>query len=150
MMYRASVSFFSPPRHHQSNNDKKTHPTDEKEETNAPTKSGKTMFSIKAPTVKFLPNLSHDLTDWLSFPNKPQDNVILNSITLPFKWLLWTSKGLAGLPPNQNMRERLCNQSTSLGSVAGLYLVIAISAFLVPPGTTTHKSKPCFFLNSDF
>ncbi len=100
--------------------------------------SGRSQRSLKSihnfsGTINFIPTLGHNLTDWLSFPEHSQHNAILNSITLPFKWLLWTSKGLTGLPPNQNMRQRMCNQAASLGSVAGLFLVVAISGFLVPP-----------------
>lgn len=86
-------------------------------------------------SVKFVPSVGHSLDEWLDIPEHPghTSGIIFNSITLPFKWLLWTSKALAALPPHQSLRERLCNQSASLGSVAGLFLVIAISAFFVPP-----------------
>jgi hypothetical protein len=85
--------------------------------------------------LKFIPHMGHTLEAWMDFPTDTADNsgILINSITLPFKWVLWTTKGLAGLPPHQSLRERLCNQSASLGSVAGLYLVIAISAFFIPP-----------------
>ena len=88
-----------------------------------------------ASQSRFVPAVGNTLEDWLSIPQDPgkSSSIFFNSVTLPFKWLLWTSKALAGLPPHQSLRERLCNQSASLGSVAGLFLVIAISAFFVPP-----------------
>ncbi len=88
-----------------------------------------------ASQSRFVPAVGNTLEEWLSIPQDPANpsSIIFNSVTLPFKWLLWTSKALAGLPPHQSLRERLCNQSASLGSVAGLFLVIAISAFFVPP-----------------
>lgn len=90
--------------------------------------------------IKFVPKLGHALEDWIDLPvdHDQKTNIIFNSVTLPFKWLLWTSKALAGLPPHQSLRERLCNQSASLGSVAGLFLVIAISAYFIPP-----SKDPC-------
>jgi hypothetical protein len=53
------------------------------------------------PTAtKILPTVGHKLSDWLEFPaDEGRHSVIVNSFTLPFKWLLFTSKGLAGLPP---------------------------------------------------
>jgi hypothetical protein len=85
--------------------------------------------------LKFVPKMGHDLEDYIDLPDDHHNSsgIIFNSLTLPFKWVMWTSKSLAGLPPHQSLRERLCNQSTSLGSVAGLYLVIAISGFFTPP-----------------
>ena len=85
-------------------------------------------------TFRFVPTIAHELSDWLDFPVGKTNGVLFNSITLPFKWLLWTNKSLAALTPDSNVRERLCNQSLSLGSVAGLYLVISVAAFLTPPG----------------
>lgn len=93
-------------------------------------------------TFRFVPAVSHDLTDWLAFPVGQKGSVFLNSLTLPFKWLLWTHKSLAALTPDADVRQRLCNQSQSLGSVAGLYLVIAVSAFLMPPG----ECSSCIFI----
>jgi hypothetical protein len=73
---------------------------------------------------------------WINYPEREKSDFVTfwNSLTLPIRWLLWTSKGLAGLPYTDNMRERLCDQAAALGSVAGLYVVVAITAFLVPPG----------------
>ena len=85
-------------------------------------------------SILILPKMEHNLEDWLNFPTEPTKYTFLNSATLPFKWLLWTSKGLASLSPNEDMRTRLSNQSSLLGNVAALYLVVAISAFLNPPG----------------
>lgn len=84
----------------------------------------------------FIPTIGHAMEDWTTIPEDHHESsgIIFNSITLPFKWVVWTSKALSGLPPHQSLRERLCNQSASLGSVAGLYLVIAISGFFLPPG----------------
>lgn len=85
--------------------------------------------------LKFIPKMGHALEDWINLPEDHHNSsgILFNSLTLPLKWVMWTSKSLAGLPPHQNLRERLCNQSASLGSVAGLYLVVAISGFFVPP-----------------
>lgn len=107
-------------------------------------------FNRKAKSfaaMKFIPKLGHSLDDWIDLPidHDQKTNIIFNSITLPFKWLLWTSKALAGLPPHQSLRERLCNQSASLGSVAGLFLVIAISAFFIPPSKKTHACNSSAF-----
>lgn len=98
-----------------------------------------------ASQSKFVPSVGHTLEDWLSIPQDPGSSsaVFFNSVTLPFKWLLWTSKALAGLPPHQSLRERLCNQSSSLGSVAGLFLVIAISAFFMPPSKLSSLLLNC-------
>jgi hypothetical protein len=91
-------------------------------------------------SIKFVPGHDYTFDSWVNFPTaeKSDFEVAVNSLTLPLKWLLWTNKGLSGLPKNQCLRERLCNQSTSLGSVAGLYLVIAISGFFMPPSKHLH------------
>jgi hypothetical protein len=87
-------------------------------------------------SFNFIPKIGHAMEDWTTIPDDHHESsgIFFNSVTLPFKWVVWTSKALSGLPPHQSLRERLCNQSASLGSVAGLYLVIAISGFFLPPG----------------
>jgi hypothetical protein len=87
-------------------------------------------------TFNFIPKGGSAMEDWTTIPDDHHESsgIFFNSVTLPFKWVVWTSKALSGLPPHQSLRERLCNQSASLGSVAGLYLVIAISGFFIPPG----------------
>lgn len=93
--------------------------------------------------LKFVPKMGHALEDYINLPEDHHNSsgILFNSLTLPLKWVMWTSKSLAGLPPHQSLRERLCNQSTSLGSVAGLYLVVAISAFFVPPRKPSELTK---------
>jgi hypothetical protein len=95
-------------------------------------------------TFKFTPAMGNTFDDWIRLPTGTEfsSGILFNSITLPLKWVVWTTKGLAGLPPHQSLRERLCNQSSSLGSVAGLYLVIAISAFFLPPSKSVTSSLP--------
>jgi len=73
------------------------------------------------------------LEEWLDFPTD-RTWVLLNVLTLPFIWLLHTNKAMAGLDPTtKTIRERMCNQTSILGTVAGLFLVCAIAGFLQPP-----------------
>jgi hypothetical protein len=58
------------------------------------------LTQVLPTSTKILPKVGHKLSDWLEFPtDEGRHSVMLNSFTLPFKWLLFTSKGLAGLPP---------------------------------------------------
>lgn len=123
-----------------NNKNSKVHPNNVTDsDTNVSNKSPTGQFNQRNKSfaaMKFIPKLGHALNDWIDLPTDydQSSSIIFNSITLPFKWLLWTTKALAGLPPHQSLRERLCNQAASLGNVAGLFLVIAISAFFMPPG----------------
>lgn len=95
------------------------------------------MFKNKyKSSTKKAPSLGRALEEWIDFPSGHTSSltILFNSLILPFKWLLWISKGVAGLTLTESLRERLRDQSTSLGSVAALYLVITVSAFLTPPG----------------
>ena len=73
---------------------------------------------------------------WLDFPVKKNVNVVLNSLILWQSWLLWTNKAMAGLDAaeNHSIRSRVTSQLNVLGTVSGLFLVIAVAGFLVPPG----------------
>jgi hypothetical protein len=73
------------------------------------------------------------LEEWLDFPTE-HGNVLLNCLCLPFVWLLKTNKAMAGLDPSSDtIRERVSNQSSILGTAAGLFLVIAVAGYLAPP-----------------
>jgi hypothetical protein len=82
------------------------------------------------------------LEEWLDFPVDRKVSVAFNSIKMWMVWLIWTSKGMAGLDPGDtSIRARVCSQLSVLGTAAGLFLVIAIAGFLVPPGTTSHRCR---------
>jgi hypothetical protein len=77
------------------------------------------------------------LEDWLDFPVDRKVFVLFNTFKMWMVWLVWTSKGMAGLDPGDtSIRARVCSQLSVLGTAAGLFLVIAIAGFLVPPGMT--------------
>jgi hypothetical protein len=139
--------------HHTSNeavrNKSKTFPVEESHESFRSGESESARYLLREKvavsrekpfwTFKFTPAMGNTFDDWIRLPTGTEfsSGILFNSITLPLKWVVWTTKGLAGLPPHQSLRERLCNQSSSLGSVAGLYLVIAISAFFLPPSKSS-------------
>jgi hypothetical protein len=69
--------------------------------------------------------------------------VLLNNLVLPYRWLLWTSQNLIGLDPKDgSLRERLSNSVNILGTAAGLFLVIAATALLTPPGAGDPNPPP--------
>jgi hypothetical protein len=75
------------------------------------------------------------LEEWLDFPVDRKVPVLFNTWKMWMVWLIWTSKGMAGLDPGDtSIRARVCSQLSVLGTAAGLFLVIAIAGFLVPPG----------------
>ncbi|RYH19502.1 hypothetical protein EON65_26010 [archaeon] len=95
----------------------------------------KTKSNLFPKDFKYKPLITEDfLRCWLDFPVKHR-NVPLNLILIPFKWLLWTNKSMAGLEPTDTtIRERLCNSISVLGTAAGLFLVISVQGLLTPPG----------------
>ena len=74
------------------------------------------------------------LLKWLSMPTEPLSLIshAINIGTLPFRWMVHTSKGVVGVD-DAEIRGRIVNQAACLGGVAALYLVIAIQATLMPP-----------------
>jgi hypothetical protein len=78
----------------------------------------------------------------LDFPTHSK-YVLFNNLILPYRWLLWTSQNLIGLDPKDgSLRERLSNSVNILGTAAGLFLVIAATALLTPPGVGNPNAPP--------
>jgi len=74
------------------------------------------------------------LEEWLDFPVDNKAFVPFSMVKMFGTWLLWNSKSMAGLDPNDTtIRERVTSQVSVLGTAAGLFLVVAIAGFLVPP-----------------
>jgi hypothetical protein len=86
--------------------------------------------------LHYKPKVSESfLEEWLNFPVDRKFPVLLNTFKMWMVWLVWTSRGMAGLDPGDtSIRARVCSQLSVLGSAAGLLLVLAIAGFLVPPG----------------
>lgn len=98
---------------------------------------------IKGKSLKTMPEEFHYkpkvsesfLEGWLDFPVDQDVFVLFNSFKMWMVWLVWTNKSMAGLDPSDSsIRARVCSQISVLGTAAGLFLVIAIAGFLVPPG----------------
>ena len=105
---------------------------------------------IKAKSSRTLPEEFHFkpqvsesfLENWLDFPVDRNVWIVFNCLKMWMVWLLWNSKGMAGLDPKDTtIRARICSQLSVLGTAAGLFLVIAIAGFLVPVG----ESRDIFF-----
>lgn len=78
------------------------------------------------------------LREWLNFPINR--SVYVGVPMLPLRWMIWTNKSMAGLEPTDStIRERVCNSISVLGTAAGLFLVIAVSALLQPPLTSDRQ-----------
>ena len=84
---------------------------------------------------QFNPKVSEDfLESWLDFPVDESFSVVYNSLKMWLTWLIWTNKSMAGLDPGDTtIRSRVTSQISVIGTAAGLFLVIAIAGFLVPP-----------------
>eukprot|EP01032_Pedospumella_encystans_P015700 gene15700-17943_t len=84
---------------------------------------------------QFNPKVSEDfLESWLDFPVDENFSIIFNSFKMWMTWLIWTNKSMAGLDPGDTtIRARVTSQISVIGTAAGLFLVIAIAGFLVPP-----------------
>ncbi len=90
-----------------------------------------TSFTIrKSKSILALLPGAREFDDWINLP--PLGNwaiTTLNIVTLPLKWLLFTKMSLVCCPPSE-IRERVSNQTSILGSVAALFVVISISSYL--------------------
>lgn len=95
----------------------------------------KTLSNVYPKGFVYKPKVSEKfLEEWLDFPTDNNKYAFLNCMRLPYIWLLYTTKAMAGLDPTSNtIRERLSNQSSILGTAAGLFLVIAVAGYLTPP-----------------
>jgi hypothetical protein len=93
----------------------------------------------KAEEFHYKPKVSQSfLKAWLNYPVDRHFSVIANSYYMWLVWLQWTNKGMAGLDPlDTSIRARVCNQLSIQGTAAGLFLVIAVAGYLVPPGRRT-------------
>ncbi len=87
--------------------------------------------------VYYKPKVSENfLENWLDFPVDRAVSIGFNVVKMYFSWLLWNNKAMAGLDPNDpTIRSRITRHISILGTAAGLFVVVAIAAFLVPPGT---------------
>ncbi len=85
--------------------------------------------------IYYKPKVSENfLENWLDFPVDRKVYTYLNTGKMFLTWLLWNNKGMAGLDPNDpTIRSRICQHTSILGTAAGLFLVVAIAGFLVPP-----------------
>jgi hypothetical protein len=95
----------------------------------------------KAEEFHYKPKVSQSfLKGWLNYPVDRRFSVVANSYYMWMVWLQWTNKGMAGLDPlDTSIRSRVCNQLSIQGTAAGLFLVIAVAGFLVPPGTERFR-----------
>jgi hypothetical protein len=95
----------------------------------------KTLSNVYPKGFIYKPAVSEKfLEEWLDFPTDCNKHAFWNCMRLPYIWLLHTTKAMAGLDPSSNtIRERLSNQSSILGTAAGLFLVIAVAGYLAPP-----------------
>jgi hypothetical protein len=96
---------------------------------------------------QFNPKVSESfLENWLDFPVGKNTSVLFNSFRMWVIWLIWTNKSMAGLDPSDTtIRSRVASQLSVLGTAAGLFLVIAIAGFLVPP--ELHHEKDRIYLD---
>jgi hypothetical protein len=95
----------------------------------------KSSRNLLAEEFHYKPKVSQSfLHDWLDYPVDRHEHTLFNSFYMWFVYLQWTNKGMAGLDPvDSTIRSRVCNQLQVLGTVASLFLVIAVASFLVPP-----------------
>jgi len=86
---------------------------------------------------QYKPRVSENfLEEWLDFPVDEKFFVPFSMAKMWGTWLLWNTKSMAGLDPcDRSIRSRVTNQVTVLGTAGGLFLVVAIAGYLVPPGT---------------
>jgi hypothetical protein len=93
--------------------------------------------NLLAAEFHYKPKVSQTfLQDWLDYPVDRHVHSFFNSFVMWIVYLQWTNKGMAGLDPlDSTIRSRVCNQLQVLGTVASLFLVIAVASFLVPPGS---------------
>lgn len=91
---------------------------------------------------KYDPKVSERfLEEWLDFPRDLNNFVLLNTITLMTKWLLWTNKSIASLDPaSPSIRDRLSNTIAQLSTASGLILVMSVACFTIPPGTLEFRT----------
>jgi len=104
----------------------------------------KTQSLRKMPEeFQFNPKVSEGfLESWLDFPVDRDNNLIVNSFVMWATWLIWTNRSMAGLDPGDtSIRSRIVSQISVLGTAAGLFLVIAIAGFLVPPELKHEEDK---------
>lgn len=81
------------------------------------------------------------LAKWLNFPIK-ENFLGYNLFMLSFKWLLWTSRSMISLDPDNNsIRERLSNTISVISTAAGLFLVVAMTCLVTPPEPTNDTEK---------
>eukprot|EP01032_Pedospumella_encystans_P012693 gene12693-14666_t len=97
--------------------------------------------------VYYKPKVSENfLENWLDFPVDRAVSIWFNVVKMYFSWLLWNNKAMAGLDPNDpTIRSRITRHISILGTAAGLFVVVAIAAFLVPP--ETHRQEDRFWLD---
>ena len=97
--------------------------------------------------VYYKPKVSENfLENWLDFPVDRAVSIWFNVVKMYFSWLLWNNKAMAGLDPNDpTIRSRITRHISILGTAAGLFVVVAIAAFLVPPGMNIHTRNSLFF-----
>jgi hypothetical protein len=92
--------------------------------------------NLLASEFHYKPKVSQTfLQDWLDYPVDRHVHAFFNSFAMWVVYLQWTNKGMAGLDPlDSTIRARVCSQLQILGTVASLFVVIAIASFLDPPG----------------
>ena len=77
---------------------------------------------------------------WLLFPQQLSlCQVVLNRMSMPLKWSLWTNRALLATTDGDNIRSRLGNQYSVLGSTAGMLVTISAAAFYLPPAARTES-----------
>jgi len=108
--------------------------------------SHKNISRLRDRTVRVLPHEAHYkpkvsegfLEEWLDFPVDNKSFIPWSMVKMFGTWLLWNTKSMAGLDPNDmSIRDRVTNQVSVLGTAAGLFLVVAIAGLLVPPSKHT-------------
>jgi hypothetical protein len=101
----------------------------------------KSARNLLAEEFHYKPKVSQSfLQDWLDYPVDRHVHAFVNSFVMWIVYLQWTNKGMAGLDPvDSTIRARVCNQLQVLGTVASLFVVIAVASFLAPPGSSRLK-----------
>lgn len=91
---------------------------------------------LLSKTDRYEPKVSERfLEEWLDFPRHNNHFVLFNTVRLMTRWLLWTNKSIASLDPsNPSIRDRLSNTIAQLSTASGLFLVMAVACFTIPPG----------------